>query len=212
VASWSGCFSITLNFLFFLLSSDDRRCWTSRVCHLLVILLRVRGIALSEVIATFALGVGILSSSAGWDSSPTSLRCPYLKKGTFLIVGVPLDYQRLFIIGIGLALVLFLYFFTHFTRNRPGIQGHRPERANSDLARYQIGFYRCPQLGLWFGDGCCRCHCHLPLGIISINTGYEVLLIAVAVGIVEDWKAFRDSRGKPAPGYASGDHGYLLQT
>jgi len=32
-----------------------------------------------------------------------------------LIAGVPVDYQRLFIIGIGLALVLFLYFFTHYT-------------------------------------------------------------------------------------------------
>jgi len=32
-----------------------------------VILLRVRGIPLSEVIATFALGSGSLSYSAGWD-------------------------------------------------------------------------------------------------------------------------------------------------
>ena len=82
----------------------------------LVILLRVRGIPLSEVIATFALGVGILELFRWLGFVTYEFTLPYLKKGTIMIAGVPLDYQRLFIIGIGLALVLFLYFFTHHTR------------------------------------------------------------------------------------------------
>src|SRR5271157_3574285 len=80
-----------------------------------VILLRVRGIALSEVIATFALGVGILELFRWLGFVTYEFTLPYLKKGTIMIGNVPLDYQRLFIIGIGLALVLFLYFFTRHT-------------------------------------------------------------------------------------------------
>ena len=73
-----------------------------------VILLRVRGIPLSEVIATFALGVGILELFRWAGFVTYEFTMPTFVKGGIEIAGVPLDYQRLFIIGIGLALVIFL--------------------------------------------------------------------------------------------------------
>lgn len=149
-----------------------------------VILLRVRGIALSEVIATFALGVGILELFRWMGFVTYEFTLPYLKKGMILIAGVPVDYQRLFIIGIGLALIIFLYFFTHYTRIGLSFRGI----AQNERTAISLGIRsdRTAALSLAFGCamGAVAAIVILPLGIISINTGYEVLLIAVAVGIV----------------------------
>jgi len=149
-----------------------------------VILLRVRGIPLSEVIATFALGVGILELFRSLGFVTYEFTLPYFKKGMVMIVGVPVDYQRLFIIGIGLALVLFLYFFTHYTRIGLAFRGI----AQNERTAISLGIKSdlTAALSLAFGSAMASVAAIviLPLGIISINTGYEVLLIAVAVGIV----------------------------
>lgn len=149
-----------------------------------IILLRVRGIALSEVIATFALGVGILELFRWLGFVTYEFTLPYLKKGMILIAGVPVDYQRLFIIGIGLTLIIFLYFFTHYTRIGLSFRGI----AQNERTAISLGIRpdRTAALSLAFGCamGAVAAIVILPLGIISINTGYEVLLIAVAVGIV----------------------------
>jgi len=149
-----------------------------------VILLRVRGIPLSEVIATFALGVGILELFRWMGFVTYEFTLPYLKKGMVLIAGVPVDYQRLSIVGIGLALVLFLYFFTHYTRIGLAFRGI----AQNERTAISLGIKsdRTAALSLAFGSAMASVAAIfiLPLGIISINAGYEVLLIAVAVGIV----------------------------
>jgi branched-chain amino acid transport system permease protein len=149
-----------------------------------VILLRVRGIVLSEVIATFALGVGMLEFFR-WKGFVTyEFTLPYFKKGMILIAGVPVDYQRLFIIGIGLALVLFLYVFTHHTRIGWSFRGI----AQNERTAISLGIESdwTAALSLAFGSAMAAVAAIsiLPLGIISINLGYDVLLIAVAVGIV----------------------------
>jgi branched-chain amino acid transport system permease protein len=149
-----------------------------------IILLRIRGIVLSEVIATFALGVGMLEFFR-WKGFVTyEFTLPYFKKGMMLIAGVPVDYQRLFIIGIGLALVLFLYFFTHHTRIGWSFRGI----AQNERTAISLGIESdwTAALSLAFGSAMAAVAAIsiLPLGIISINLGYDALLIAVAVGIV----------------------------
>ena len=149
-----------------------------------VILLRVRGIALSEVIATFALGVGILELFRWMGFVTYEFTLPYFKKGMVMIAGVPVDYQRLFMIGIGLALVLFLSFFTHHTRVGLAFRGI----AQNERTAISLGIKSdwTAALSLAFGSAMASVAAIviLPLGIISINQGYEVLLVAVAVGIV----------------------------
>jgi branched-chain amino acid transport system permease protein len=141
-------------------------------------------VALSEVIATFALGVGILELFRFLGFVDYEFTLPYLKKGMMSIAGVPVDYQRLFIIGIGLALVIFLYVFTHYTRIGLAFRGI----AQNERTAISLGIRAdwTAALGLAFGSamGALAAIVILPLGIVSINTGYEVLLIAVAVGIV----------------------------
>jgi branched-chain amino acid transport system permease protein len=149
-----------------------------------VILLRVRGIPLSEVIATFALGVGILELFRSLGFVTYEFTLPYLKKGMIMIAGVPLDYQRLFIVGIGLGLVLFLYFFTHHTRIGLAFRGIAQNERTAISLGIKSDFTAALSLAFGSAMASVAAIVILPLGIISINTGYEVLLVAVAVGIV----------------------------
>jgi branched-chain amino acid transport system permease protein len=149
-----------------------------------VILLRVRGIALSEVIATFALGVGILELFRWMGFVTYEFTLPYFKKGMVMIAGAPVDYQRLFIVGIGLALVLFLYFFTHYTRIGLAFRGIAQNERTAISLGIRSDFTAALSLAFGSAMASVAAIVILPLGIISINTGYEVLLIAVAVGIV----------------------------
>lgn len=149
-----------------------------------VILLRVRGIPLSEVISTFALGVGILELFRWAGFVTYEFTLPTFVKGGIEIAGVPLDYQRLFIIGIGLALVIFLYFFTHHTRIGLSFRGIAQNEHTAISLGIESDWTAALSLSLGSAMAALAAITILPLGIISINVGYDVLLIAVAIGIV----------------------------
>jgi branched-chain amino acid transport system permease protein len=149
-----------------------------------VILLRVRGIPLSEVIATFALGVGILELFRWAGFVTYEFTLPTFVKGGIEIAGVPLDYQRLFIIGIGVALVIFLYFFTHHTRIGLSFRGIAQNEHTAISLGIESDWTAALSLSLGSAMAAIAAIAILPLGIISINVGYDVLLIAVAIGIV----------------------------
>jgi len=149
-----------------------------------VILLRVRGIPLSEVIATFALGVGILEIFRWAGFVTYEFTLPTFIKGGIEIADVPLDYQRLFIIGIGLALILFLYFFTHHTRIGLSFRGIAQNEHTAISLGIESDWTAALSLSLGSAMAALAAIAILPLGIISINVGYDVLLIAVAIGIV----------------------------
>lgn len=149
-----------------------------------LILLRVRGIVLSEVIATFALGVGMLEFFR-WKGFVTyDFTLPFFAKGTLMIAGVPVDYQRLFIIGIGLALVAFLYIFTHHTRIGLSFRGIAQNERTAISLGIKSDWTAALSLGIGSAMAALAAIAILPLGIISINVGYDVLLIAVAVGVI----------------------------
>ena len=144
----------------------------------------MRGTVLSEVIATFALGVGMLEFFR-WKGFVTyEFTLPYFAKGTVMIAGVPLDYQRFIIIGIGLALVLFLYLFTHRTRIGLSFRGIAQNERTAISLGIESDWTAALSLALGSALAAVAAIAILPLGIISINVGYDVLLIAVAVGII----------------------------
>jgi len=149
-----------------------------------VILVRVRGIALSEVIATFALGVGMLELFRWMGFVRYEFNLPYFVKGGIEIWDVPLDYQRLFIIGIGLALIIFLYIFTHHTRIGWSFRGIAQNERTAISLGIESDWAAALSLGIGSAMAAIAAITILPLGIISINVGYDVLLIAVAIGII----------------------------
>ncbi len=157
------------------------------------ILLRVRGIVLSKVIATFALGVGMLEFFR-WKGFVTyEFTLPVFLQGMIEVAGVPIDYQRLFIIGVAAALVFFLYLFTHHTRIGLAFRGIAQNERTAISLGIESDWTAALSLAMGSAMAAVAAIVILPLGIISINVGYDVLLIAVAVGIIGGWRAWPGS-------------------
>lgn len=148
------------------------------------ILLRVRGIELSEVIATYAVGVAILETfrSLGFVTYDFNL-APFVKGGLRL-AGAAIDYQRLFVIGVGLLLALSLWLFTHHTKIGLALRGIAQNEYTALTLGIESDWAAMLSVALGSALTAIAALTILPLGIISIDLGYEVLLIAVAVSVL----------------------------
>jgi branched-chain amino acid transport system permease protein len=148
------------------------------------VLLRVRGQALSEVIATFGIGLAILElfQYLGFVGFEYSL--PVLIDDSFIIGETVIDAQRLLIAAAGGLLVAGLWAFTHYTRLGLAFRGiAQDERTALTLG---IESDRTAMFSVALGCGLAALSATLiiPLGSISPSDGYEVLIKALAVCII----------------------------
>ena len=147
-------------------------------------LLRLRGMILSEVIATFALGLAILElfRYSGFVGSQYTL--PAFVKGSILVSGVYVDLQRLFVVGIAGGAVLFLWLFTKHSRTGRAFRAI----AQDEYTAMTLGIDsdRFVMLSVGFGSAYVAgaAIVVLPLGTISAMAGYGILINALAVCIV----------------------------
>lgn len=148
------------------------------------VLLRVRGLVISEVIATFGVGLAILEMFRYLGFIGFEYTLPVWLDASFEIGETVLDGQRLLIAAMGVALTLFLWLFTRQTRIGRAFRGiAQDERTaltlgiNSDLvAAFAVAFGA--------GYAALAALVILPLGTIAVNEGYTVLINALAVCIV----------------------------
>lgn len=149
-----------------------------------VILMPVRGIVLSEVISTFALGVALIEFFRwkGFVSFDFSLP-PFIKE-SIDIMGVTIDYQRLIIIGIALLMAIFLWYFTHYTNTGLALRGMAQDEYTALSIGIESDWAAMLSLGLGAALAAVAAVAILPLGIISINMGYDIFLIALAVSVL----------------------------
>jgi branched-chain amino acid transport system permease protein len=148
------------------------------------VLIRVRGMAISEIIASYAIGLAILEGLRWGGFKGMSYTLPVFIEGSVMIGGIPIDFQRIVMVGIGALIVLGLWAFTHFTRLGLALRGMaQDERAalmlgiDSDLmavVAMAIGAMLAGLAGVLL----------LPLGNIVVESGYNVLILAIAVCIV----------------------------
>lgn len=149
-----------------------------------VILRRIRGMPASEIIATFSLGVAILETFRYFGFVGSKYTTPVLVKGTLFIGGVPVDYQRLIILGAGASLVLFLWLFTHYTKT--GLAFRAIAQAEPTAMALGIDSDRMATLSLAAGGALVAVAAVLvlPLGQITAEMGLGVLLNALAICIL----------------------------
>jgi len=148
------------------------------------ILLRIRGMVLSEVIATFGIGLAILEllkylGFIGFEYSLPVFIDESLEFGQVII-----DMQRVFIVIIGVAMAAFLWFFTRHTRTGLRFRGiAQDERTALSLG---INSDRVAMLSVSFGAAYAAVAAIviMPLGTINVEQGYSVLINALAVCIV----------------------------
>jgi len=148
------------------------------------ILIRVRGMAISEIIASYAIGLAILEGFRWWGFKGLTYTLPVFLEGSITIGDVPVDLHRILVVVIGAAVVAFLWMFTHFTRVGLALRGMaQDERAalmlgiDSDLMAIVAMTFGSMLAGL-------AAVLLLPLGNIVVEAGYNVLVLAIAVCIV----------------------------
>ena len=148
------------------------------------ILLRVRGQVLSEVIATFGIGLAILELFRYLGFVGFEYTLPVFIDESILIAGTYLDMQRVMIVLIGAVLVFSLWLFTHHTSMGLCFRAiAQDERTALSLG---INADWSATLSASFGAGLAALSAIviIPLGTISVSEGYDVLINALAVCII----------------------------
>jgi branched-chain amino acid transport system permease protein len=154
------------------------------------ILIRLRGMPTSEIIASFAVSLIILEGLrmqgiAGFKGFIGPFyTLPSFLEGKLILFGVFVSYQRLFIIGAGLAVVFSLWLFTHHTKLGLSLRAI----AQDEQAAMMLGVNsdRIAMISLSIGSALAGLAAVLilPLGNISAEVGYKVLIYALAVCII----------------------------
>ena len=148
------------------------------------VLFRVRGIVLSEVIATFGLGIGFLELFRCIGLTGYDYKLPKFVDGSLALFDVYVDYHRLIIIALGAVLVLFLWFFIH--RTKMGLAFRAIAQDEDTALNFGIESDRTAMLSMGMGGALAAVAAIaiMPLSLIAVEEGNHVLILALAVGIV----------------------------
>ena len=155
-----------------------------------IVLIRLRGMATSEIIASFAVSLIILEGLrmqgiAGFKGfiGPFYVLKPFVD-GKIELFGIFVDYQRLIIIGAGVVLVIALSVFTHHTKIGLSLRAiAQDERAAMMLG---VNSDRMAMIAMSIGSALAGLAAVtiLPLGNVTAEVGYRVLIYALAVCII----------------------------
>jgi branched-chain amino acid transport system permease protein len=148
------------------------------------VLIRVRGMAISEIIASYAIGLAILEGLRWGGFKGTTYTLPVFIEGSINIGGVPVDLHRVLVVAVGAAVVTFLWLFTHYTRIGLALRG----MAQDERAALMLGIDSDVMAVVAMASGAMLAGLAgvvlLPLGNIVVEKGYDVLIQAIAVCIV----------------------------
>ncbi|MEA2040534.1 MAG: branched-chain amino acid ABC transporter permease [Thermodesulfobacteriota bacterium] len=149
-----------------------------------LVLLRVRGQALSEVIATFGIGLAILELFRYLGFVGFEYTLPVFIDKSFFIAGTYVDMQRIMIVIIGLGLIILLWLFTHHTSLGLAFRGIAQDERTA--LTFGMDSDWIATLSVSFGAGLAAVAgtIIIPLGTISVGEGYDVLMKALAVCII----------------------------
>jgi len=148
------------------------------------VLVRVRGMPISEIIASYAIGLAVLEGLRwGGLKGGTFTLPPFVDGGTD-IFGVSVDFQRLIVVVVGVIMVGLLWLFVNLSKLGLALKGMaQDERAAMTLG---IDSDRMAVVSMALGSVLAGIAALvlLPLGSIIVEAGYNVLIMAVAVCIV----------------------------
>jgi len=148
------------------------------------VLIRVRGMEISEIIASYAIGLAILEGFRWGGFKGLTYTLPAFIEGSTEIAGISVDYQRLLAVVIGAAVVGLLWLFTHYTRIGLAMRG----MAQDERAALMLGIDSdlIAIIAMGFGSmlAALAAVLLLPLGNIVVEAGYNILILAIAVCIV----------------------------
>ncbi|GAB4256179.1 MAG: branched-chain amino acid ABC transporter permease [Deferrisomatales bacterium] len=149
-----------------------------------LVLRRVRGMEVSEVIATYAIGLAILEGLrwAGFRGSARSL--PPWSDGVVFLFDVPVDHHRALMVVVGFAMMGALWLFTRYTRIGLALKGIAQDERAAMMLGIDSDLTATVAVALGSALAGLGALLLLPLGSIVVEEGYKVLIYAIAVCVV----------------------------
>jgi len=148
------------------------------------LLIRVRGMEASEIIASFAIGLAIMEGLRFFGFRGKTYTLPAFLEGTVSIANVPVDFQRLIMTGIGVVLIAVLWLFTHHTKLGLALRAIAQDERAALMLGIDSDFTALIALALGSALAGLAAIAILPLGNITVETGYNILINAIAVCII----------------------------
>ncbi len=148
------------------------------------VLIRVRGMATSEIIATYALGLAILEFLRWAGFKGMTYTLPVFIEGSVSIRGIPVDFQRIIVIGIGIVVVSFMWLFTHFNKTGLALRGMAQDEHAAMMLGIDSDWMAVIAMAMGSVLAGLAAIALLPLGNIVVEAGYNVLILSIAVCIV----------------------------
>jgi branched-chain amino acid transport system permease protein len=154
------------------------------------VMIRVRGMPISEIIVSFAIALAILEGLrlqgiGGFKGfiGPGYVLPPFVN-GVVETRWVTIDLQRLFIIATGLLLLGFMWLFTHYHKIGLALRA----MAQHERAALMLGINsdRIANIALGIGSALAGLSAIavMPLGNVNCESGYTVLTNAIAVCVI----------------------------
>ena len=147
-------------------------------------LIRIRGMEISEIIASYAIALAILEGLRWGGFKGMTYTLPSFIEGSTTIAGVLVDYQRLVVVGAGTFLFAFLWLFTNYTRVGLALRGMAQDERAALMLGVDSDRMEVVAMGLGSMLAAFAAILLLPLGNIVVESGYNVLIMAIAVCIV----------------------------
>jgi len=148
------------------------------------ILMRVRGQALSEVIATFGIGLAILEFFRYLGFVGVEYALPVFIDESVMIGDVYVDVQRILIVISSVVLVVLLWLFVHYTSLGLAFRGIAQDERTALTFGMDSDWIATLSVSLGAGLAAIAATIIIPLGTISVSQGYDVLINALAVSII----------------------------
>jgi branched-chain amino acid transport system permease protein len=148
------------------------------------VLIRIRGMEISEIIASYAMGLAILEGLRWGGFKGMTYTLPAFIGGSLELAGIPVDYQRLLVVGIGAVVVALLWLFTHYTRVGLALRGMAQDERAAMMLGIDSDLMAVAAMGFGSMLAALAAILLLPLGNIVVEAGYNVLILAIAVCIV----------------------------
>jgi branched-chain amino acid transport system permease protein len=148
------------------------------------VLIRVRGMATSEIIATYALGLAILEFLRWGGFKGMTYTLPVFIEGGIHIRGIPVDFQRIIVICVGIIIISFMWLFTHFNKIGLAFRGMAQDEHAAMMLGIDSDWMAVIAMAMGSILAGLSAIALLPLGNIVVEEGYNVLILSIAVCIV----------------------------
>ena len=148
------------------------------------IIIRIRGMEISEIIGTYAIGLAIMEGLRWGGLRGGTYVLPVFVAGSTQVAGVSVDYQRLIIVGAGVLIFVLLFLFTRFNRIGLALRGIAQDERAAMMLGIDSDTTAIISLALGSGLAGFAAILVLPLGNIVVEQGYNVLIFAVAVCVI----------------------------